>query len=356
MPHKWIKTAAAGALHWSGADRLVAAGTGAGRSPLVIGYHKVVEDFAASAARSMAPLLISARTLERHLDWIGRRFDFVTLDDLAAGLEGTRRFDRPVAAITFDDGYRDVYEHALPLLVRKGIPAAAFVPTDLVGTGRLLLHDELYLLLSGAFTSGRRARVVELLAPLAIFPAGDVFGTMRVLLEALPQAELRRITGALRAEVEIPEAALREARLLDWEMLRDMSRKGMTIGAHTRTHPFLTNETREKALDETVGARRAAERALGTKVEHFAYPDGRFDESVVQAVAAAGYRAAYTTCRHRDARYPALTVPRRSFWENSCLDALGRFSPALMSCQVSGVLDLVAPCRQSHGGSVPCVA
>jgi peptidoglycan/xylan/chitin deacetylase (PgdA/CDA1 family) len=348
MSHRWIKTAAAGALHWSGADRWIAAGTGAGRTPLVIGYHKVVEDFAASAARSMAPLLISVRTLERHLDWIGRRFEFVTLDDVAAAVEGRRRFDRPVAAITFDDGYRDVHEHALPLLVRKGIPAAAFVPTDLVGTGRLLLHDELYHLLSAAFSSGRRARVVELLAPLAIFPAGDAFGTMRVLLETLPQAELRRIVKALRAEVEIPQAALAEARLLDWEMLRDMSRKGMAIGAHTRTHPFLTNETWEKTVDETAGARREAERALGTKVEHFAYPDGRFDASVVRAVAAAGYRAAYTTCRHRDALHPALTVPRRSFWENTCLDALGRFSGALMSCQVSGAFDFVAPCTQLH--------
>jgi peptidoglycan/xylan/chitin deacetylase (PgdA/CDA1 family) len=348
MSRKWIKTAMAGALHWTGADRWVAAGTGARRVPLVIGYHKVVEDFAASASRSMPPLSISVRTLERHLDWIGRRFDFVALDDVAASVEGTKRFEKPVAAITFDDGYRDVYEHALPLLVRKGIPAAAFVPTDLVGTGRILLHDELYHLLSAAFSSGRRARVVELLAPLAIFPAGDAFGTMRVLLEALPQETLRRIVKALRAEVEVPQAALAEARLLDWEMLRDMSRKGMTIGTHTRTHPFLTNETLEKTLDETAGARREAERALGTKVEHFAYPDGRFDASVVRAVAAAGYRAAYTTCRHRDARYPALTVPRRSFWENSCLDALGRFSPALMSCQVSGAFDFVAPCTQLH--------
>jgi len=339
MPHRWIKTAAAGALCWTGADRWIAARSGARRAPLVIGYHKVVEDFAASAAHAMPPLLVGVRTLERHLDWIGRRYEFVTLDDVAAIMEGEKRFDKPVAAITFDDGYRDVYEQALPLLLRKGIPAAAFVPTDLVGTGRLLLHDELYLLLSGALSSGSRA-----------------FAAMRVLLETRPQAELRRLVRALRPDVEIPEAALREARLLDWQMLREMSRKGMTIGVHTRTHPFLTNETPETTFEETTGARRVAERELGAKVEHFAYPDGRFDEAVVHAVAAAGYRAAYTTCRHRDARHPALTVPRRSFWENSCLGALGRFSPALMSCQVSGVFDLVAPCRQWHGELTPCAA
>jgi peptidoglycan/xylan/chitin deacetylase (PgdA/CDA1 family) len=351
MPRKWIKTGAASALHWTGADRLFAVRTG--RVPLVIGYHKVVEDFRASAARAMPPMLVSTRTLERQLDWIGRRFDFVTLDELAAGLEGARRFLGPVAAITFDDGYRDVYEHALPLLVRKGIPAAAFVATDLVGTGRLLLHDELYLLLSGAVSCGRgmQRRLAGLLAPLAICPPSvpaDAFRVMRVVLETLPQADVRRIVQALRADIRIPEAALREASLLTWEMLRDMSRRGMTVGTHTKTHPFLTNETRETILDETAGARRAAERALGAKVEHFAYPDGRFNADIVRAVAAAGYRAAYTTCRHRDPRHPALTVPRRPFWENTCLDALGRFSPALMSCHASGVFDLLAPCNQPH--------
>ena len=70
--------------------------------------------------------------------------------------------------------------------------------------------------------------------------------------------------------------------------------------------------------------------------------------AVVDEVAAAGYRYAYTTCRHRDARHPLLTVPRRCLWENSSRDRSARFSSAVMQCQVRGVFDFVSPCRQAH--------
>ena len=100
----------------------------------MIGYHRVVEDFASSAETSIPSMLVSRQMLERHLDWIGRRFRFVSLDELGARLDASDSRDDPIAAITFDDGYRDFYDHALPLLKQKGIPAAVFVVTDLVGT------------------------------------------------------------------------------------------------------------------------------------------------------------------------------------------------------------------------------
>ena len=62
--------------------------------------------------------------------------EFVSLDELGQRLSEGRRDDRPLAAVTFDDGYRDVYENAFPMLVRKGIPAAVFVVTKLIGTSR----------------------------------------------------------------------------------------------------------------------------------------------------------------------------------------------------------------------------
>jgi hypothetical protein len=111
---------------------------------------------------------------------------------------------------------------------------------------------------------------------------------------------------------------------------------------------LLTLESWERTFDETQGSRDELQRQLGAPAEHFAYPDGAFDDGVVSAVAAAGYRCAFTTCRHRDDRYPALTIPRRLLWENSCISAFGRFSPSLLSCHASGVFDFVSSCRRAH--------
>jgi hypothetical protein len=83
-------------------------------------------------------------------------------------------------------------------------------------------------------------------------------------------------------------------------------------------------------------------------VRHFAYPDGRWNATVVTAVAAAGYGHAYTVCTHRDPRRPLLTLPRRMLWEGSCLDGLGRFSEAVLGCHACGIFDLVTPCTRGH--------
>jgi peptidoglycan/xylan/chitin deacetylase (PgdA/CDA1 family) len=352
-----IKTGVASAVHWSGTGQLLALRPAVKQLPLVIGYHRVVEDFRASAARTMAPMLISVRTFE--LDWIGRRFEFIGLDDLADCIEGRKRFRKPVAAITFDDGYEDVYRYAWPVLRRKGIPWAMFVVTDLVGSAALQVYDELYLLLARAFPRWRQPSrhliglLLSLETPVSLLKriepaATDALRATWILIETLSQSRKLRLIEALRAEVELEAGTELEFSSMNWEMLREMSAAGVTIGSHTRTHTLLTLETWNRVLEETRGSRQELQRRLGKPVDHFAYPGGAFDSGVVSAVAASGYRCAYTTCQHRDERYPGLTIPRRLLWEKSCMSAFGRFSPAVMSCQVKGVFDFVPSCRQVH--------
>src|SRR5262249_19910355 len=139
------------ALAWIRADRLIGTLADSRTLPVVLGYHRVVENFACEAGRAIPAMLTSRRMLAQQLDWIGRRYRFVTLDELGERMERGASL-RGLAAVTFDDGYRDVYEHAFPLLTRKGIPGAIFVVTDLVGTDELHEHDKLNMLLTRAFT------------------------------------------------------------------------------------------------------------------------------------------------------------------------------------------------------------
>lgn len=356
-----IKTGVAHALHSVGADRLVGSLAVSRRVPLVVCYHTVVENLNANSD-AIPAMLVSRHTLERHLDWLSGRFQIVSLDELGGRPARVRGSDRPEAAVTFDDGYRDVYHHALPLLKRKGIPAAIFVVTDLLGTAELQIHDEVYLLLTRALRKWRSAplRLTHLLLKLGVrSPAADVIGrnapdhlgATRALLTMLPQTQIRRLIRLLQLEITLDDSALESFRPLTWEMVSEMHRAGMTIGSHTRSHALLTNESPKKVVDEAVESRQVLEEKLGTKIRHFAYPDGRFNAAAVRAVAAAGYKCAYTTCQHRDAEYPWLTIPRRPFWENSCRDMLGHFSPAIMSCHVNGVFDWAARCRQIHAFS-----
>ena len=144
---------------------------------------------------------------------------------------------------------------------------------------------------------------------------------------------------------------------MTWDMISEMHRAGVTIGSHTRRHALLTHETPDTVVDELVASREQLERKLGVPSRCFAYPDGQFNPAVVTAVAAAGYGLAFTTCRHRDACYPTLTVSRRVLWEHSMATTAARFSSSIASCHVNGFFDFVhleqtAACVLSDSGTV----
>ena len=347
------------ALHGTNSDRLLARMGGSHRLPMVIGYHRTVEEFPSDALSTIPSMCISTRMLERQLDWIGRRYRFVSLDELGALMESGNSVPERIAAITFDDGYQDVYEHAFPLLKKKGIPAAVFVVTDLIGTSQLQIHDLLYLLLARAALkwdsapqgmSGFLASLGISLAPslgkTMTFP--DPHAALETLIGILPQSAMLSVIEALQAKVILSQNTLKEHGVMNWQAVKEMRAAGITIGSHGRTHAVLPNESAEKVEEEARGSREILEKFLGETIRHFAYPCGQYDAATIRAVAQAGYRFGYTICKHRDSRFPHLTIPRKMLWENSCLNALGTFSPSILSCHMHGSLDFVARCKLKH--------
>jgi peptidoglycan/xylan/chitin deacetylase (PgdA/CDA1 family) len=327
------------------------------RRPLILGYHRVVEDFAAAARTEMPSMLISTSMFERHLEWLGRHFRFVSLEDIGAHTAAGVPFAEPVVAITFDDGYGDVYEHAFPTLKRKGIPAAVFVVTDLVGRHHWQTHDKLYYLLTKAFAlwADPRRELAGVLADLqipsrAVLPSRastrSPFSAVSALLPALSKSHVDRVMTCLESAVgngfhDIPRA-------LTWPMIARMRQAGFTIGSHTRSHVSLPMEPTEAAVEELSGSKRVLERHLGEPVVHFAYPGGQFTPRVVDAVAGAGYRFGYTACPHGDARHPQVTMERLLLWEGSSIDAAGNFSPPVLSCQVHDLWPPARRCERIH--------
>ena len=335
------------------------------RRPLILGYHRVVADFSAASQVEMPSMLISQEMFERHIESIGKSFRFVSLDDIGDHLENGTPFNDPVAAITFDDGYRDVYENAFPYLRRKGIPAAMFVVTDLIDRPLWQTHDRLYYLVDKAFDtwSDPRERLVELLMDLRINAAQVVrrgsfaspMTTVSALLPVLPQADVHRLMMALETHAGpafADTAAGRpddEANLsLTWPMIHEMRRGGVTIGSHTRSHVCLPMETSEAIKDELEGSKRVLEAELGEQIVHFAYPGGEFTPAVVHALHEAGYRYAYTACPHGDANYPELTLERLLLWEGSSINADGEFSSAVFNCQIHDLWPPARRCDRTH--------
>lgn len=360
MWRQWLKTSSASLLTAMRLDRVVAGVTGDNRRPLVLGYHRVVSEYQADPTVSLPSMDISENMLAAQLDWVARRFQIVSLEELGARLERGDTQGAPLAAVTVDDGYRDAYEVAFPLFRRKGIPAAFFVVTDLVGTTAVPLHDRLYYQLARGYArEGRMPRAawgaleragIEPVTRARLAQLLKAYDALQVLFGALPQARIRVLVEELEGDSPFPAAVADRLRCVDWSMLRTMADGGMTIGSHTRSHTFMTREDGRTIKIEAAESRRRLELELRRPVDHFAYPAGQFDPSAVRAVAAAGYRFAYTCCAHVAPSHPKLTIPRKLLWEKSCVDGHGAFSSPVMAAQVSGFFDLVSPqCAADHG-------
>jgi peptidoglycan/xylan/chitin deacetylase (PgdA/CDA1 family) len=346
------KTIAAGALSWSGLNAWL--GRKPRAMPLILGYHRVVESIAAMGELTLPAMMVSQGTLRAHLEWVGRRFRVVSLDELGALLERKAPCGH-LAAITFDDGYRDVHDYALPVLQQMGVPAAVFVVSSLIRTKSPPLHDQLYQLVSEA-SAAKGAMPAWFLTALDGHEhdrhggPNAMMQTVRTLLGNVPAAHLRRMLEDVRAQgTSTPPPG--ELATADWEALMRMQRAGIIIGSHTHTHALLDREDDATVLEELQRSRSEIEAGLGVPVHHFAYPDGRFSPRVVRAVAAAGYRFAYTICDHRDADSPLLTIPRVMLWEGSCTGTSGRFSPSLMDCHATSLLPFPSRCCDDHGPS-----
>jgi peptidoglycan/xylan/chitin deacetylase (PgdA/CDA1 family) len=357
MIRKLVKTTAALALHYSGSARLMSHS----RNPLIIGYHDVVEDVSTEEEKgSMPSMLINTKTFERQIDNLARYYEFTSLDEISADpKQELHRNGRPLAVITFDDGYAGVYDHAFPLLKRKGIPFAAFVVTGVIGTNKRLLHDQLYWTLRHGYKLWRCPRSVikstlidegipENVCGRVLRSIKSPMSATRALLMNLRHSEVATTIDILSEYAGASASSPVGMQLMTWEMVHDLHRNGVTIGSHTRTHAFLTNESDARIADELTGSRLELEKRLAKRVEHFAYPNGDFNSKISAAVKEAGYKYGYTICPCNDRHQANLTITRRVLWEKSGLDAFGHFSPAVLNCEIRGAFDLASPCDRVH--------
>jgi peptidoglycan/xylan/chitin deacetylase (PgdA/CDA1 family) len=321
------KEAAAHVVSWTRLDA-VAREHLHSKMPYIAGYHRVVERFNVHKAFALPAMEITTAMFEKHLDWLGERFEIVSLGELTVKMNRRAR-SKPMAALTFDDGYSEVFHNGFPLLKRKGIPASFFVITDLIGTTQAPLHDRLYAVLSSAGIP-------------------NPFSATQNLVRNHDYDNLLRMLESMDAGGEISRNAPDALDPLTWEMLAEMRDAGMTIGSHSKTHAFLTNEGPERVRQEAEDSRAVLQQKLGIDADFFAYPGGDFNAAVVDAVDRAGYRLAFTVCGHRDARHPMLTIRRRGLWEQSCVDRHGRFSPVIMSGHAASMFGRAAECPNSH--------
>ena len=204
------------------------------------------------------------------------------------------------ALITFDDGYRDNYEVAFPILRRHNVPGVFFVATGFIDRPRLAWWDEIAWMVR---TSTRRsipagkwlASDVEMDEPIRERAVRSLLRKYKVLNGDETDAYLDYVAEATGSERYAGES--HRSMWMTWDMLREMKGAGMWVGGHTVNHPVLSRLPAERQRDEVGGCRRRIEQELGGKVSWLSYPVGgrtAFNDDTRGALRAEGFEVAFS--------------------------------------------------------------
>ncbi|MBS0446979.1 MAG: polysaccharide deacetylase family protein [Proteobacteria bacterium] len=271
------------------------------------------------------PLFLEAMDVARFealCRWLAGLFNVLPLDEAAARLKAGTLPPRALA-ITFDDGYADNHDVALPILQRHGLTATFFISTGFIDGGRMW-ND-------GIIETFRLCPADRLdLRDLLDDPAADY--TLHTARErrtwldvTIGKVKYRPIAERLALVQRIAERA--RVRLPDDLMMTRaqvvaLRRAGMTIGAHTMSHPILATLSRDEASAEIDGSRRWLEALLDERIGLFAYPNGKpgedYHDETVTIVKSLGFDAAVSTdwaAAHRSTDPHQL--PRFTPWDRT---------------------------------------
>lgn len=352
------KAAAANVLHHTGLRSALSAVRryqSGGRRIVIVGYHRVVEDFTGEIQRCIPGTLISKETFRRHLEEAHKAgFEIASLTDALAVMSGQRAAKKDLFVVTFDDGYQDVYENAFPVMKQMGVPGVMYLPSGYVGTNRRFNHDRLFHLIQVA-----RARkllpVYDALPPAAAVLLDPIFRGQKSASASLddfigdfPAKVLTEVIDAFEKQLGGGEELIPPSgRVMNWDAAREMQKNGIDMGAHTVDHTVLTLQSPEAAEADLRECKRVLEEKLGTEVRDFAYCNGWYSDELVRILAKLGFRSGVTTedFMNRVGGDP-YALKRKVLWENFSVGMLGDYSGALTVCQLDdtfGMLGLHHP-------------
>jgi peptidoglycan/xylan/chitin deacetylase (PgdA/CDA1 family) len=237
----------------------------------ILRYHAVCGE--EGYAYADPGICVSPAAFEAHVRYLAKHYTVLPLPEVADYLSRRRSLPRNTVSITFDDGYADNLA-AARVLHRYGVSGTFYITSDCLQGGEPFWPSEV------------RVLVAALPGPiLRLEPPGGRI-EIRVDTAAERQAAIRTINRLYKSHSipvrEALRAQLRRAAgdphvpnfMLAWAELAEMHRMGMTIGAHTRTHPNLPNAGIEAATSEMVGSKLRLESELGAPVTMFSYPNG----------------------------------------------------------------------------------
>lgn len=265
--------------------------------------------------------LFPEETDSTHFDeimtWLSSWFRVLPLDEAVSRLKSGTLPARSVA-ITFDDGYADNFENALPILKKHGVSATFFVATGFLDGGRMW-NDTV---IEAIRRCPDEALDIEDLGHFRLDSLAARRRAIEAIISRIKYLPIRERAEKAERIAEEAGVSLPSDLMMTSEQIRQIHRSGMPIGVHTVAHPNLVNLRLDEAREEIVKSRNFLENLLGARVGLFAYPNGKpgkdYSREHVNLTKELGFDAAFSTMHGCATRHSDLfQLPRFTPWDRT---------------------------------------
>lgn len=297
---------------------------------------------------------VSQSDFEKQMKYLRRWYRVVPLEQLVKIIKNNKSLSGDTIAITIDDGYRDNFIYAYPVLRKYGMPATIFLITDYVGTSKNIWWDYLSEILKALHRTKFKLSNLDSLIlsntlkeKLRLFFLTSNQSQLGVLLQQIFN-EIKKMSPQRRDKLiqffseNCSDQSLKTDthRFLNWDQVLQMRQDGLSFGAHTHTHPNLTTMDISSIKHEITKSKAIIEKQLGSPVKLFAYPSGDFDNKVKEVVKNLGFIAACSTKQGRvDKNSDLFELQRFGVCDETFKGLFGKFSKSLFYLKMSGLFD-----------------
>lgn len=265
-------------------------------TPRIFMFHRF------SHKRDTLESSITAANFEKILDYlINKKYNIISLSDYLQLRRSTNSTLPPkIVIITVDDGYKDFYDVAYPILRDRKLPATFFVTSNFANGNFWLWHDRLHFILENTHLESFTFELNGQNRSFSINSHSDIAKTWSVFSEYCVQAtnnEKWQIISTLEKTLDatLPSQPPAKYTSVSWKELREMAANNIEIGAHTCTHPILSKIPLCDLTKEITSPKKEIEEKVGVQVFSFCYPNGTdrdISNDVINTTMQAGYLGA----------------------------------------------------------------
>ncbi|MBC7690594.1 MAG: polysaccharide deacetylase family protein [Methylotenera sp.] len=285
-----LRTGLANVARWIHRDQMV-----------IFNYHRLRRDersgFTEFDSATFGP---TQDQFHGHMKWLKSNSQVLSEAELLESVRTGRKLPPRSVMVTFDDGYSDNADLAVPILKDLGVPALLFIPTGAIEQRQLGWWDLTAFVIKKTPLQTLQFRGESFdLGPAQDPRRAEVISRLHRMMKLQPHSRTEKLVAELSTacRVALPDSEKSSQELMTWAQIREATGSGISIGSHTHTHRVLATLDLEDQRQELVISKAILEEKLGQTIHSIAYPVGgyeHFHRETLGLAQSAGYELGFS--------------------------------------------------------------